>query len=530
MRTPTVVIGLVGSKLDSGKDVGRWHNWRPTVSVVQQPDLIVDRFELLHQRRHHKLATLLADDIRQVSPNTEVRLHLVPMDDPWAFEEVFSSLADFAAEYDFDPDAEDYLVHITTGTHVAQICEFLLTEARWFPARLVQTSPPSRRQEASYRIIDLELGRYDAIARRFAERAELDTAFLKGGIETRNATFNALIDRIERVALRSDAPMLLTGPTGAGKTQLARRIYELKRRRGLVRGTLVEVNCATLRGDQAMSALFGHKKGSFTGAMTDRPGLLKAADGGLLFLDEIGELGTDEQAMLLKAIETGRFLPVGSDKETSSDFLLVAGTNRDLPDAVSRGDFREDLLARINLWTFELPALIDRREDIEPNIDFELDRWTERTGGRVTFNKEAGAKFLRYATKEATWPGNFRDLGAAITRMATLAPGGRIDRATVDEEIELQRRNTVRTQTESAAERFLVDLLGEDAVVELDLFDRIQLANVVEICRECPTMSEAGRRLFAVSRAKKANPNDADRIRKYLQRFGIDWSQLKEAR
>ena len=115
-----------------------------------------------------------------------------------------------------------------------------------------------------------------------------------------------------------------------------------------------------------MSALFGHVKGAFTGANSDRPGLLKSANNGMLFLDEIGELGLDEQAMILRAIEEKRFLSVGSDKETVSSFQLVAGTNRDLSRAVTDGRFREDLLARLNLWTFELPGLKDRREDKSP--------------------------------------------------------------------------------------------------------------------------------------------------------------------
>ena len=105
-----------------------------------------------------------------------------------------------------------------------------------------------------------------------------------------------------------------------------------------------------------MSALFGHEKGAFTGATTAREGLLRAAHEGMLFLDEIGELGCDEQAMLLRAIEEKKFLPVGADKEASSDFQLIAGTNRELTRAVEEGRFREDLLARINLWTFCLPV------------------------------------------------------------------------------------------------------------------------------------------------------------------------------
>ena len=147
-----------------------------------------------------------------------------------------------------------------------------------------------------------------------------------------------------------------------------------------------------------MSTLFGHVRGSFTGALRDRPGLLRAADGGVLFLDEIGELGTDEQAMLLRAIEDKQFLPLGADREVRSDFQLIAGTNADLPAAVRRGRFREDLLARINLWTFRLPGLRERPEDIEPNLDHELANCAAVTGVRISMSQEARARFLAFAT------------------------------------------------------------------------------------------------------------------------------------
>ncbi|CEJ15917.1 Regulatory protein LuxO [bacterium YEK0313] len=195
-------------------------------------------------------------------------------------------------------------------------------------------------------------------------------------------------------AIRSKARLLLMGPTGAGKSQLPKKIYELKRAPHQVTGAFVEVNCATLRGDQAMSALFGHVKGAFTGAQTNRAGLMKSADKGVLFLDEIGELGLDEQAMCLRAIEEKRFLPVGSDTDTTSDFQLLAGTNRDLLINVREGTFREDLFARLNLWTFALPALRDRKEDVEPNLDFELRRYGEREGENATFNREVRERYL----------------------------------------------------------------------------------------------------------------------------------------
>jgi transcriptional regulatory protein RtcR len=227
--------------------------------------------------------------------------------------------------------------------------------------------------------------------------------------------------------------------------------------------------------------------------------------------------------MLLKAIEEKRFFPLGSDKEVESAFQLIAGTHRDLRERVAEGLFREDLYARINLWTFALPGLAGRREDIEPNIDFELERHAREQGRLVRFNLEARRRYLAFAgSAEAAWQGNFRELSASITRMATLADSGRIDEAQVEEEI-VRLRLAWGLQ---ARQDDLQGLLGEQ-VVDIDLFDRLQLQAVIALCRESASLSEAGRRLFQVSRQAKAKANDADRLRKYLARFGLDWAQVR---
>ena len=527
----TVVIGLLGSTLDAPKKRGdRWQHWRPTVDLCRQQDLVVDRLELLLQERFQALAELVVRDIKAVSPETEVRCHYVEFVDAWDFEQVYSALHDFARGYAFKTGQEQYLVHITTGTHVAQICEFLLTESRHFPARLIQTGPPRKPgQPGTYNIIDLDLSKYDRIASRFRQEQTESRDFLKSGIATRNTAFNRLIERIEQVAIASRAPLLLMGPTGAGKSQLARRIYELKKLRRQVEGRFVEVNCATIRGDGAMSALFGHTRGAFTGAVGARDGLLREAHKGTLFLDEIGELGLEEQAMLLRAVEEGKFFPVGSDREAESQFQLLSGTNRDLYDAVARGTFRDDLLARINLWTFRLPALRDRPEDMEPNLDYELARWVETQGSRVTFSKEARKLFLDFATAAtATWAGNFRDFSAAIERVATLAEGGRVSVPHVRDEIERleaswQRPGVARLTT---SDEVLSRYLDADALAALDRFDRVQLADVLSVCATSRSLSEAGRTLFAESRKRRSSQNDTDRVRKYLARFGISWADL----
>lgn len=526
-----VVIGLLGSVLDSGFHHERWNKWRPTLSLCKHAELPIDRFELIYDPKFKDMASVVLADIARVSPSTEAKGTQQSLRDPWDFEEVYAALHDFARGYDFKPDEEEYLVHITTGSHVQQICLFLLTESRHFPARLVQTSPEDNKRRGpagKFAIIDLDLSKYDRLAARFGKEQKEARSFLKSGIATRNEQFNQLIEQIEHVAIHAKEPILLTGPTGAGKSQLARRIYELKKSRHQITGPFVEVNCATLRGDSAMSALFGHVKGAFTGAVKDRPGLLRAADDGLLFLDEIGELGLDEQAMLLRASEEKRFLPFGGDREVSSNFQLIAGTNRDLLLAVKEGRYREDLLARTNLWTFRLPGLRQRPEDIEPNLDYELEQFARKSSQHVTMSKEVRDKFLKFAVSPmAKWSANFRDLNACVTRMATLSPGGRITAQVLAGETERLKSGWSTPPAEGDHDSFLFSVMGQKQIEKLDLFDRAQLACVIQVCRASATLSDAGRKLFAATREHRKIANDADRLRKYLARFELDWQGVK---
>ena len=531
MSKKKVVIGFLGTQLDAGQAVGRWDKWRPTVSLTQHDECVVDRLELFYAPDHWPMVKTLVSDIGQVSPETQVNPVAMPLKNPWDFEEVYSAVYDWAKAYPFDLEHEEYWVHITTGTHVAQICMFLLVEARYIPAVLLQTVPGHDRESRAsgyMEWIDLDLSRYDRIAQRFhADKHDAEN-FLKSGIATRNPRFNAMISEIERIAVRSKAPVLLVGPTGAGKSFLARKVYELKKARHQVSGEFVEVNCATLRGDGAASTLFGHKKGAFTGAVADRAGLLRLANQGILFLDEIGELGLDEQAMLLKAIEEKRFLPVGADREIESAFQLIAGTNRDLRDEVVAGRFREDLFARINLWTYALPGLSERTQDIEPNVDYLLALAAQESGQMVRFNQEAKKKFMQFAqSSQAVWRGNFRDLSAAVTRMSTLADSGRITVELVDAEIErlqwMWQKHTGNINAATELEADAAMLVGKERWEQMDLFDQMQLQAVVQVCRQCKSLSDAGRRLFQVSRLQRSAVNDADRLRKYLQKMELSW-------
>ena len=528
----TVAISLLGTVLDQrGRGKKRWEKWRPTISLCRQEDLLIDRIELVFQPHYQRLADSVTEDIQQISPETEVRHHHVTFEDPWDFEEVYSALHDFSRQYPFNQDNEEYLIHITTGTHVAQICLYLLTEAHYLPGRLVQTSPPPNRDRSepgSYQIIDLDLSKYDQIASRFSKEHNEGTVYLKGGIETNNKEFNRVIAQLEKVSINSDDPILLTGATGAGKSQLAKRIYQLKLQRGQVSGKLVEVNCATLRGENAMSTLFGHKKGAFTGAVTQRAGLLLEADHGVLFLDEIGELGPDEQAMLLRAIEDKNFMPFGADIPVTSNFQLIAGTNRDLFEDSRKGRFREDLLARINLWTYRLPSLKERIEDLEVNLDYELERFAQKAGSLISFNKAARAHYMKFAhSSEAVWRANFRDLNASVTRMATLADGGRITEKVVTDEIQRLKHDWSATTPEEDPKAVTAKFLDSETHARLDLFEHIQLSGVARVCANSKSMAEAGRILFDQSRVQKISVNDSHRLKQLLAKYDLSFEQIK---
>ena len=167
-----------------------------------------------------------------------------------------------------------------------------------------------------------------------------------------------------------------------------------------------------------------------------------------------------------------------------------------------------------------------RTEDIEPNLECELARHADTDGNEVSFNKEARERYLQFAVRpDAVWSANFRDLSASITRMATLAPSGRITPAIVDEEIERLLQSWRKSNSNMDGD-VLMELLGTQRLASIDLFDQAQLASVIKVCRQSRSLSAAGRTLFAASRAAKASSNDADRLKKYLARFELNFEQV----
>ncbi len=175
------------------------------------------------------------------------------------------------------------------------------------------------------------------------------------------------------------------------------------------------------------------------------------------------------------------------------------------------------------MWSYELPSLAQRKGDIAPNIDYELTKYGTRYNRKISFNKEARDAYLKIALSgEAKWQTNFRDLTASVTRLCTFAGGSRFGLDLVEREIE-RLQKTWRNAAADPTEGLLLSVMGHNRIPEIDLFDRPGLANVIKICRASGNLSEAGRKLYAVSRTQRKSTNDSDRLKKYLEKYGLSW-------
>lgn len=229
----------------------------------------------------------------------------------------------------------------------------------------------------------------------------------------------AVMERVEQVAI-GNAPVLLLGETGSGKEVIARAIHERSPRAS---GPMVRVNCGAIPAELIDSELFGHAKGSFTGAVSDRLGWFERADGGTLLLDEIAELPPAAQVRLLRVLQDGTFNRVGGEKTLRSDVRIVAATHRDLPTMVRDGEFREDLWYRLSVFPIYLPPLRDRKEDIGDLARYFADRSGRRLGGSALPVSDQDVLLLQ----QYDWPGNARELAAVIERAALLGNGRRLE-------------------------------------------------------------------------------------------------------
>ena len=561
--------------------------WRPSVALASDPDLRFDTYYLLYNTaknmkkdRFDKLKheiDIIVEDIQAVSPKTDVirvPLEFENISNPWEINEVFPKLNELFKEPRFHEGDTQYYVFCNNGTLQIRISLFLLTHQQQINALRINAMAWKNKKQR-----DLATGKgeascsargtleiedpqkvsnamYDNLARGNT-RAKRDD--IQAGIETKNKSYKRKLDLIREVAERTRDPILLTGPTGSGKTQIASNIAQLrKKKRGMQDTPFKKANCASFSGDPALarSQLFGHSANAFSGAGdTEQDGLLKQADGGILFLDEIGELPKEVQAMLLTALESDesgkkRFLRLGDGKEIESDFMLICGTNHDLWEDVAKKTFRQDLLERISIWHFDLPSLAERREDIEANCHFALEKSKNHVlspFSNMVFAPDALKSFITFCQDDKmTWDGNFREFNAMVWRMATLAKGSTITVKDVEAEISRWEKIREAEQKTSKADNvaaapvqapvqtsplpdasckfeFLRALLGE-AFNRLRLDELAQFAFIVSVCAEAKNQADASRRL-------RINQNDSKdgsaQLSKYLGRLGLDFNAVR---
>ena len=354
-------------------------------------------------------------------------------------------------------------------------------------------TPEQIRHAASRVIANNVLRRQIAELKERIEQTEEETVF-----ETKSPVYGGFLQTAKRVAA-SESVVLLRGESGTGKNVLAQWIRAHSRR---AHRPFITVHCPLLAGDLMTSALFGHRKGSFTGAIADAVGKVEEADGGILFLDEIGELTPEAQARLLRVLNDRSYERLGEAKERKADVRIIAATNRNLEEAVRTNRFREDLLFRLNVITLTLPPLRDRPEDVLPLALHYLRGFERRQGyHELSFSARAERALLSYA-----WPGNLREVRNAVERAVILAPARVLEpedlglpAAEVDEGAE-------NTTSEPLAHRQVLPILGGDA--SLQAIEREHIARVIARAASL----EAAARILRI---------DATTLQRKRKRYGL---------
>jgi DNA-binding NtrC family response regulator len=255
---------------------------------------------------------------------------------------------------------------------------------------------------------EIQILRDQLYKENLALREEIDITRMFEEIVGSSPALQAVLSQVARVA-PTDSTVLITGETGTGKELIARAIHKRSQRSSRA---FVSVNCAAIPRDLIASELFGHEKGAFTGATQRRLGRFESAEGGTIFLDEVGELPAETQISLLRVLQEREFQRVGGNESFQIDVRVVAATNRNLEAAIADGGFRDDLFYRLNVFPIEVPPLRQRTEDIPLLVEYFIDRYASKTGKKITgINKRSLERLQSYA-----WPGNIRELQNVIER------------------------------------------------------------------------------------------------------------------
>ena len=425
-----------------------------------------DHAFLFHTPHLEAVASATAEEVQRRYPGCTVHLQPLAVSDPKDYSSLMGALAQAVRRsVNRSAPAAEHFVCVSSGTAEMRAAWFLLSAAGVLRATLLQLGSPAEPLYggANVREVRLESGAWKALrdlvmpieyftspgsfedlfsteipfkSRRSRSAASaqpqaslpapapppkfeaLDQALLELGIFIGSATMRHAAEKAA-IAADSPLPVLLHGETGTGKELFARLLHRLSDR---ARRPLVAVNCAAIPKDLVESQLFGHRRGSFTGAAADYKGKFEQADGGTLFLDEVGELAADAQAKLLRVLQEGRVEPVGGSGEVAVDVRIVAATNRDLAGEVDAGTFRKDLFYRLEVVRIDLPPLRERRAEVPLLAASFLRRINHRRKHPRQLTTAALQRLERHS-----WPGNVRELSNVLERSVLYAPSDHVD-------------------------------------------------------------------------------------------------------
>ena len=522
---------FMGSFAEEPKN--RHQIWRPSVALAQLKGLSFDEYYLLWDgaTKHAALVEQVTKDIEKVikdlGRNTQLTVTDLKISRPFETSDVYPKLFNYLTQPEFQRSDTEYYVNCTSGTTQMRNCLFLLTHMGHIKAFRISPTPWVDYRKRDRRCVEGTFATedpavfgvaYEGMDKRKTSNAVLDK--LREGVLTKDPPKLKSIARdvkeimsIKDKDFRMKQVILITGETGVGKTQLAQNIAEAF---DVPKDKFIARNCATIRGadpNLPRIELFGCKKGAASG-LEEQTGAFKDADGGILFLDEIGELSLEMQAMLLTALDKGKFIPLGG-KEEDSHFQLICGTNCPLEEKIKTNEFRRDLFNRINTWHFELPPLRDPRKDITDNLKMQVSIIGRKCGKEnFEIQKDAEALFRDFAENDTqvTWDGNFRELNAMITRMVVRS-GESIDKKIVEEEIaEARKRYAVKAASERGTAQPAIptgessgnqveatslaetarSIIGADAYDELSLVEKAELDLLVKTISEGPVTSQQG--------------------------------------
>ncbi len=359
------------------------------------------------------------DAIAKLHRHGEVHVLEVNLDDPTNYKDIFKGLRTHLQQIIEAFPSANFFIAVASGTPQMHACWVLLTASGEIPARILHVRPPHfvTKENPLVSEVDLSSREFPTVRSQAGlipieeNEVDFDSARIQLGIVGDHPAMQRALE-IGAMLAPSQAPILILGETGTGKELFARFIHRLS---GRIRETFVAVNCAAIPEDLVESLLFGHKKGAFTGAITDQVGKFDAADKGTLFLDELGELPLAAQAKLLRVLQDGLVEPIGQTKSHKVDVRIVGATNRDLRKLVRQGKFRQDLFYRLNVGEVKLPPLRERRSDI-PKLALHI---LDRLNGSLRRPKRLSSEALS-RLQSHNWAGNVRDLENVIERSVRL--------------------------------------------------------------------------------------------------------------